>query len=215
MLSSALEPKLARLLPCDAPVTASIDEVSQASEARFAAANKYWQSRSAALKSEIAAVEHTIALEQSRTADWTRDHADADQERTSVDAHVIALQRAVEKAPSLVDAEKQLRALAAATQQTAARSEARESAASSLIEGLRDVLRADQTQQNSVGAQLRSVAAEEAAYKEYYAARTARARTECTITGSSEPVVPASPRRTVPKRTSPIKPVAPPSASAN
>ena len=203
-LAAGLEAKIGRMLPCDPRVATSMNEVSRASELRMGASAKQWQAISGKLKEEAMAVEHTIALEQARGAEWTRDHADADQERTSVDAHVIALQRTLEKAPSLGDAEKQLTALAAETQKMAQRSEEREAAAGALNGELGELLRVKQAAQTNIDANLRALNSEAAAWEEYYAARAARAKTECAITN---PVPePEAPQRTVPKRTSPIRP---------
>src|SRR5215475_4795430 len=64
-LAQAMEPSLARMLPCDPKATATITAVSRASEARLSALSAYVQAAERQAASELAASRRVLASAQS------------------------------------------------------------------------------------------------------------------------------------------------------
>jgi len=186
-LTANLEQRVARLLPCDPRVRSSIEEATQASEARTVALTTYWLGVSGTSKSQTDAIRRLLAQEESRKDEWTRDRADAEEERTAVTEQMGFLAVSVNRLPDLANAQKSLTAATQALRQIESQIQARETTGDRLVAELRALLAASQSRQNAVEAQLKLIAAEGAGWSSYYDARLKRSQTECAITNMGAP----------------------------
>lgn len=180
-LAGNLESRLARMLPCDARASGLIDEVQAASDARFAAANRYWQAMAARSNQGLPGIDQLAQRQQERATEFAQTQGDTDSEHSSVEAHLVALKMSVAKAPSFGGAGKQLEALAAESQQMAERAGQRTANAAALASDLRAVGTQGGGNRSEIDAKLKALAAEQSGWNEYYGARRARAQTECFI----------------------------------
>ena len=205
-LAGTMEAHVGKMLPCDVRVRASIEEVSKSSEARLAADLAYWHAAEAKSHERLEALQSLASLQQTRAAEWTRDEADASQEQTSVEAHVVALKGNLEKVPALAGPEKELEAIAGATQTLAEQTAQRSMKAAGFADDILQSATAERALHASLESEVKALTAESAAWNEYYAARLARAKTECSITGAagesttSPAASPTTGRRTVRKK---------------
>src|SRR5205814_2074306 len=79
-LTTNLEQRVARLLPCDPRSQAAIEETARALEARTVAFTTYWLAVSGASKSKTDAIRRLQAEEESRKKEWTSEHSNAKEE---------------------------------------------------------------------------------------------------------------------------------------
>lgn len=197
-LASSLEARVGKMLPCDRRVRSSIEEVSKASEARIAAEAAYWRAVEEQSRNSLPALDALANREQALSAAWTADPADALQEQSSVDAHVVALKGNLKKSPALVPPEAELEALAANTKSLGEKMSGRSSSAARISADARRSAAAEGALHNAIESKLRTETAEGELWNEYYAARLARADTECSIIGTAAAPEPAVPLRRKP-----------------
>ena len=190
-LTTNLEQRVSRLLPCDARVRSAIEEAARASETRTVALTTYWLAVSGTSKSQADSTRRLLAQEEPRKEEWTRDRTEAEEERAAVAEQIGFLAVSANRLPALADAQKSLAAAAQALRQMESKIQARETTGEQLVEELRSLLTASQTWQSAIEAQLKFIATEGARWSSYYDARLKRAQTECTITGGGAPAAPA------------------------
>jgi hypothetical protein len=181
-LASGLEVRLARLLPCDARVREAVDEVSRASEARLTAWNGYWQSVAVKSRDQEAAARKLLASEEVRSAEWNQSRLDAEAERAATEAQAAVLAASTRTLPAMAGAQRTLDAVIQLSKQTATQAGEREATGLRLTDELRDLANRAQARQKNIDAQVKALATEANAWRTYYAARIARAQTECSIT---------------------------------
>lgn len=195
-LTTNLEQRVARLLPCDPRVQSAIEETAHASEARTAALTTYWLALSGTAKSQTDAIRRLRAQEAGRKEEWASDRAEAGEELAAVAQQIGFLAISTNRLPALANAQKALAAAAQALRQIETQIQARETAGDQLAEELLELLTASEARQNAIEAQLKFISTEGARWGAYYDARLQRAQTECAITsaGTARQPAPAAPK---------------------
>jgi hypothetical protein len=182
-LTTNLEQRLARFLPCDPRIRSAIEETSRASEARITALTTYWMAVSGKSKSQLEAIRRVTAQEEGRKGDWSIDRTEAEQERAAVTEQVGFLAISVNRSPGLGDAQGALAAAAKAMVQAETQVQDRQNSGDQFATELHELLTAGEARQNAIETELRIISAEGPRWSAYYSARQARAQTECSITG--------------------------------
>jgi hypothetical protein len=181
-LAKDLSERMARILPCDPRYAAGITEVSRASEARLAALAEYMRGISAKAFAETAAAKILLNTEERRAVEASLERSDAGQELTAVETQSDALTQSVKQRASLADSQKQLEQIAAMIRQRASAAEQQAGAADASVALLRDLATKFDARDAALRDESVAFEAERARWNGYYAARLARAQTECTIT---------------------------------
>jgi len=181
-LAKGLELKIARMLPCDPRVRDAIEEVSRASETRLAVQAQYLQAAAGYAKRGTEAARATLEAEQTGARDAEIETAESEQDRIAIEAQIADLAESVKSKPDLDNARTKLESIAAMVRQGGSDAQAQGARRTALIAALGDLLAAFQAREKAVAAEINALAAETARWNEYYAARLARAQTECSIT---------------------------------
>ncbi len=180
-LTTSLEVRLARLLPCDPRVRTSVDEVGRAADARTVALTSYWNMVSIQSKAQVEVIRGLLAREGERGEDWAKDRTEAQQEVVATSAQAAALKANLQQLPALSNPVKSLESLAETDRVLEAQAQERATNGGLLVNDLRDLLKASQARESAIDEQLKSVSAEGQRWSAYYAARQARAQIECVI----------------------------------
>lgn len=179
--------RMARILPCDPRYAAGITEVSRASEARLAALADYLRGISAQAFAETASAKILLNTEERRAVEVAIERADAGQEQTAVDIQSDALAQSVRQRASLQDSQKVLQQIAAMIHQRVAAADQQPGAADAAVGLLRDLVAKFDARDAALRDESVAFEAERARWNGYYAARLARAQTECAITQTGAP----------------------------
>ena len=192
-LAKDLDERMARILPCDPRSMSAIYDVSKASEARMAALTDYIRGVSAAAFAETASAKLLLDVEDRRSVEAGLERADAGQEKTSVDMQSDALSQSVKQRTSLEDSQKLLAKITAMIQERANLPGGTTEPAVAL---LRDLVSKFEARDAALRDESVAFEAERVRWNAYYAARTARAQTECAITrtGLPQPKGPSRPQ---------------------
>jgi hypothetical protein len=180
-LTTGLEPRLVRFLPCDPRVRSSVEEVAKASDSRTIALSNYWNMASVQSKAQVEAIRGLLAREEERGEDWTKDRTETEQEEAATAAQAAALKASMQQVPALAGPQKSLEAIAQTERLLATQAQERETGENQLLDDLSGLLKAAQARQSAIDEQLKSVSAEGQRWSAYYAARQARAQIECVI----------------------------------
>jgi hypothetical protein len=180
-LTTSLELRLARLLPCDPRVRTSVDEVGRAADARTVALTSYWNMVSIQSKAQVEVIRGLLAREGEGGEDWARDRTEAQQEVVATSAQAAALKANLQQLPALSNPVKSLESLAETDRVLEAQAQERATNGGLLVNDLRDLLKASQSRESAIDEQLKSVSAEGQRWSAYYAARQARGQIECVI----------------------------------
>jgi hypothetical protein len=181
-LASDLDTRVARLLPCDARATVAITEVNMASEGRLAALSEYLRAAAANAAAETGAARVLLIRETTRASEDPPERADTAAELVAVQLQAGALASAAKQRPSLDDANKVLQQIVAMVKERSSLAE-QESANDAAVAGaLREMVAAFEAREAALKDQIAAFEAEKARWTGYYAARLARAQTECAIT---------------------------------
>ncbi len=181
-LAKGLELKIARMLPCDPRARDAIEEVSRASQVRLAAQTQYLQALAASASRDSQAASAALNAEQAGARDVQVETAEAQQDRIAIEGQVADLAESVKSKPELEAARAKLASIAAMVRQRAADEPAQAARRTALIAALTNVAGPLQARQKAIDAEIAALAAETARWSDYYAARLARAQTECAIT---------------------------------
>ena len=184
VLASILEQRIARMLPCDPRVRTAIEEVSRASGARFVALTAYWQEIARRSNDQAEAARRLIADNDARLANWKAESADSEQEQVRVGAQTSDLRDVAQQLAALAAAAQMLNRISQNMASAVKLGVAREEAAVKLDADLNKLITAIQARQAAIDDALKALATESARWSTYYAARIARAQTECSITGA-------------------------------
>jgi hypothetical protein len=181
-LAKALDAKIARMLPCDPRVKSAITEVIRASEARLAALGEAMKGAvdRAAADSEHARV--AVADEEGRRRESAAERVDSGQERAAAEGQLADLTESAKRRPAFEEARQKLAGLAAQVAQRASDREEAVKLETLLDASLRELLVACQAREQALRKEQAALTLEASRWSEYYAARLARAQTECTIT---------------------------------
>ncbi len=196
-LTTGLELRLVRLLPCDPRVRTSVDEVAKASDSRTAALTSYWNMVSLQSKAQVDAIRGMLGREEERSEGWSQEQTETEQESAATSAQAAALKASMQRVPALAGPQKSLESLAQSDRLLAAQAQERATNGGLLLADLRDLLKASQARQSALDEQLKSVTAEGQRWSAYYAARQARAQIECFIINPAAATAPP-PTRPVP-----------------
>lgn len=184
-LAKTLESRLARMLPCDPRVRMAIEDVSKASDARLGALSQYWQSVAAQAHADVQSVTDALARQDLAARDIDVTRAEAEQQRIAVEAQVADLAESLKRRPQLADAQKSLAAIADQIRSRAATADQESGKSAALVAALRDLQAACVAREKSVQTEIAALTVETARWGNYYAARIARAHTECSITNQA------------------------------
>ena len=180
-LATNLEQRIAHLLPCDPQARAAIDEVSRASEARSVALTSYWTVASLQSKTQVEAVRRLLAQEGERVGDWVVDASQAQADAGFAKAQGAALATSVPQIPAMANPQKDAEAIAEQYRLLEKQAQDRAAAHGRLIDDLRALLNASQARQAAIDERVRTVSVEGQRWSAYYAARQARAQSECFL----------------------------------
>jgi hypothetical protein len=179
-LAKGLEPKIARMLPCDPRMRSAIEEVSGASEARLTAVTQYLQAAVAKAQSDTDAARLILSNQETRAAEMDADRSETELERVAIDARIAALRESAKKRAALGEAQQTLEGIAAAKLRVT-QEEAQSGRKNTLTAALRDLVAAYQARFAALESELAAMNSERARWGEYYAARLGRAQVECSI----------------------------------
>jgi hypothetical protein len=180
-LATNLEQRIARLLPCDPQARAAIDEVSRASEARSVALTSYWTVASLQSKTQLEAIRGLLSQEEERVGDWVVEASQARTDVASATAQGASLASSVAQVPALANPQRDLDAIAGQYRLLEKQAQDRAAAHGKLIDDLRELLDTSQTRQTAIDERVRTVGVEGSRWSAYYAARQARAQSECSL----------------------------------
>jgi DNA repair exonuclease SbcCD ATPase subunit len=191
-LAKGLEQKISTLLPCDPKSRAAVEEVSHASETRLLALSTYLKAAAAEAKADTEAAKRVLAAQAALSGGWNTERAEADQERTAIEAQIADLKESMRKRGSLAGAEQVLSEIANMVKargekadEQAARKDTFEAMLGSLVAAYHD-------RQAALENESALLDAETVKWNAYYSARVSRAVTECAI------INPAAPRKRTP-----------------
>jgi hypothetical protein len=184
-LAGSLEAKLARMLPCDARVRTTIEEVSRASEARLTALSQYLKSTAAQAKRDAEAARSAMAEQEMNAREMDAERAEAHQEEAAVDAQLADLTDSAKRRGSIDGAQKKLEAIASALRQRASVADQQTERRAALTASLRDLIGASDARQQAFEGEIVVTDRETARWAEYYAIRLERAETECSLTNQA------------------------------
>ncbi|HEY4360623.1 MAG TPA: hypothetical protein VGN17_06625 [Bryobacteraceae bacterium] len=190
-LALEMESTVARLLPCDAKAPVTITLASQASETRLAAISAYLQADQQEAARESAGAQRVLVAAQTLISELSIERSDVAQEQSGVDGQLANLTESVKKRPALADTQKMLQQLQSLTAQRATLAQGgldRQEAFLAAVRGLVTMLQAREASLKDAGV---AYEAERARWNAYYAARLARAQTECSITRATPALPPA------------------------
>jgi hypothetical protein len=195
-LARTLEPRIARLLPCDPNSRAAVEEVSRASEARLAALTAYLKVAAAKAKDDTEAAKQVLAVQASLAGGWNTERTEADEQGAAIEAQVADLKESMRKRGTLAGAEQVLVEIARMVKERGTKSTdlaARKDVVNAL---LGDLVVAYQDRQTALEKESAQLDVETARWNAYYTSRLARAALECTVINN--PTGNAPPRKKVP-----------------
>ena len=206
-LTTSLEPRLVRLLPCDPRVRTSLEEVAKASDSRTVALTSYWNMVSMQSKAQVEVIRGLLGREEERGEDWSQEKTETEEELAATEAQAAALKTSMQQVPALASPQKSLDSLAQSDRLLAAQAQERATDGGVLLADLRDLLKAAQARQSAIDEQLKFVSAEGQRWSAYYAARQARAQIECFIINPAAATAPPAARPLPPPAT--VRPLPP------
>jgi hypothetical protein len=195
-LAKGLEPRIARLLPCDPSARAAVEEVSHASEVRLSALAAYLKAAAARAKDDTEAAKQVLAAQAALAGGWNTERTEADQQGAAIEAQVADLKESMRKRATLAGAEQVLAEIARMVKERGSKSTdlaARKDVVNAL---LGDLVVGYQDRQTALEKQFAQLDVESARWSAYYTARLARAATECSIINN--PGGNAPPRKKLP-----------------
>lgn len=180
-LAKALEPKIARLLPCDPNSRAAVEEVSHASDARLSTLSSYLKAAVAKAKSDTEAAKRVLAAQASLSGGWNTEKAEADQQVAAIDAQFADLKESMRVRSTLAGAEQVLAEIERMVKERSAKA--------GDLAGRKDVLNAlvgdlvvgYQERQTALEKESAQLEVEIARWSFYYTSRLSRAVTECAV----------------------------------
>ena len=181
-LAKGLEVKLARMLPCDPRVRASIEEVSRASDARLSALGLYLQAAAEEAKTDLDRVQGLLAEQEFATKESATDKSEAEAELAAIQGQAADLAESVKQRASLGEARNKLAEIEAMVQERDTRSQQQEARREALSAALRQVASTYAARQKALETEISALVIENSRWGEYYVARMARALMECAVT---------------------------------
>jgi hypothetical protein len=118
---------------------------------------------------------------------WNTEHMEAEQDRAAVEGQLADLIENVKKRSSLAPAQSALEELVMLIRTRAAKTDERASRRDDLNAQIGALVLAYQDRQKAIENEAGALNSEASKWAAYYAARVARAQTECAITGAAPP----------------------------
>ena len=182
-LARDLDNKLARMLPCDAAAATAIQEVATASQARLGALSAYLKAAADNAAADAVAARNIRDGEQGRLVSIPAERTDTEQERAGIESQLRNLADSIRSKPPLAAAEQQLKQLEAMTRERATLAAKQSADGPGLVQMLNALIGALEGRASALRQSAAAVTTEVPRWEQYYAARLARTRTECTVTG--------------------------------
>lgn len=195
VLARDLDVRLARMLPCDTRAKTAIDEVARASQARLAALDAYYDAAARDAKVRKESTKSMLAAEEARLAEATAAIAHAEESASALSKQLEVLTESIKQKPNLDSAGFALNQNQTAVRDGVTNSKNVAARRTPLIAALKELVSAADARDAALAEARTSFEAERARWNGYYAARLARAETECAII-SPPTGVPTTPRRT-------------------
>jgi hypothetical protein len=186
-LAAGLEPKIARMLPCDPKSRTAVEEVSHASEARLSALAAYLKAAAAKAKEDTDAAKRVFAAQAALAGGWNTERAEADQEHTAIEAQIAELKESMRKRGSLSGAAQTLVELSRLAKERAEKADTEAAGRDSLNSLLGDLVVGYQDRQTALENESALIDGETVKWSAYYQARVSRAITECSIINAGAP----------------------------
>lgn len=181
-LAKSLDAKIARMLPCDPRLTAAIEEASQASQGRLAALNLYLQAAIAQARQDSESAAAALAAEQGAAHELETDRAEGAQELVAVNGQLSDLTESARHRTALESSRAALQIIAETVAARVAAIQVQQTHRAALVSALNAVVETTQSGQHALEMRLSALVLETSRWGDYYAARLARAHTECDIT---------------------------------
>ncbi len=181
-LAQGLDASIRHLLPCDPKAAAAITELSKASEARTSALAAYLREASRQTAFQTAEARRLLASVQPLGQEFTAEKSDLAQEQLGVNGQLAALTDSAQRRASFNAALDALRQISALQQ---LRSDALASGIShddATWQATRTLVAELEEREAALKDTQAAFEAERARWSAYYAARLARAQTECAVT---------------------------------
>lgn len=180
--ANALDGTLIRLLPCDPKAAAAINEASAASEARLAALAAYLDDAKRRGEADLESARKILASAVASQADLNAEKTDLAAERAGVSGQMVNLEQSAQGKPSFAAAQDQLKQISLNQQQRAQALDLASAHSNPSVAALRDLAARLEARENARAALQKAFETERTGWNAYYAARLARAQTECSIT---------------------------------
>jgi chromosome segregation ATPase len=183
-LAADLELRLARMLPCDPAAITAIEDTNRASAARMAALSAYTKALA-----DQAAKDVTMArqIQRSETAYLTSigtERNDIDQERAMIEIQIAKLGESVRRKVSLTAAADSLKAIDGLVRERANLVTGNASSTEGALKQFEALAMTLEAREAALRKQIPALEDERTKWNGYYTARMARARTECSVTGT-------------------------------
>jgi DNA repair exonuclease SbcCD ATPase subunit len=186
-LAQGLEALIGRLLPCDSKGPAAIEEVSRTSDARLAALADYLQAAAQQASRDTDAAKRVLASSGTLATNLEAEKTEITQEQAGADSEFANLVESAKSRASLNAPRDALQEIRTELQQRADLVQAAIGGQESLAPALRDLVTAAAAREAAWKDVQTAYEAERARWKAYYAARLARAQTECSIVKGTAP----------------------------
>jgi hypothetical protein len=191
-LAQDMESSVARLLPCDAKAAATITAVNQASDARQTAMAAYLRAAQQQASQETAAARRVLASAQSLASELVTEKSDVAQEQAGIEAQLANLEESVKSRAVLGDALKILQQIQMLAGLRASLSQGVVDNQEAFLAPVRDLVASLEQRESAMKDAAAAYETERSRWNAYYAARLARAQTECSIIRGPAPA-PAAP----------------------
>jgi hypothetical protein len=178
-LAQSLDASILGLLPCDPKATVAITAVSKASAARVAAITAYLQEAARQTLLQTSTARRVLAFVQPVGADLSVEKSDLEQEQLGVKGQTVNLTESGRRRPSFNASQDALQQISALEQQ---RGDAVDSAighSDASVGALLDLVAQLEAREGALKETQAGYEAERIRWSAYYAARLARAQSEC------------------------------------
>lgn len=182
-LARDLDGKLARLLPCDAAAARTIQEANTASQTRLNALTAYLKAAADNAAADLLVVRNIRDGEQGRLTSIPAERTDTEQERAGIESQLRNLADSIRARPGLAPAEQQLKQLETMTRDRSSLTAKQSADGPGVVEMLNTLSGALERREAALRQMATASSAEAKSWEQYYVARLARTRTECTVTG--------------------------------
>lgn len=183
-LASDLDVRLARMLPCAPTVASAIDETHRASTARLAALSAYTRAAATQAAEDVKLARAIQSAAGEAQSGASAERADTEQERAGAESQLTNLADSLRRRVALSAANDQLRALEALVRDRARMVADHYTSLETERIHFSNLVIALENREEALRKQAAALEEERAKWNGFYAARLARARVECSVTGT-------------------------------